>query len=137
MMGKKIKAFIEGGNPSKVNGKPYYSVYVDLADDTLNYFIMGDGYSPEEAAADFLMCYQEMKAHFAREGEYFEEAFFEFVKDYASPYPLELPEYILQNKLKGSTAGEGGRFLPSGRGLLRREGGEVPAFAGMTSGGRG
>lgn len=103
-MKKRIKAFIEGGYPSKLTGKPYYSVYIKSGDGLLDYFILGDGYSVEEAAADFLAAYHEIKEEFTAQGRPFTEAFFEFVKDFDSPSPLTLPDYILQNKPQPDTS---------------------------------
>ena len=39
----KVKAFIERGNDGR------YCVYVDLNDNTLNYGVIGDGYTVQEA----------------------------------------------------------------------------------------
>jgi len=51
----KIKAFIERGNDGS------YGVYVDLEDNTLNYGIIGDGKTINEAIDDFNNSYKEMK----------------------------------------------------------------------------
>lgn len=95
-MNKTVKAIVEGGGLlSKVNGKPNYTVRMDTGDLPLDYWIMGDGYSIEEAVRDFLIGYQEMKEAFGKRGEYFQELFFEF----ESPSKMNLPAYLIQNKL--------------------------------------
>jgi hypothetical protein len=93
-----VKAFIERGNIAAGETQPFYSVYVDIDDERLSCGILGDGYSPEEAAEDFLLCYEEAKEDFAERGEPFVEAFFVFVKDFDGPHPLNLPEHIVRNQ---------------------------------------
>jgi hypothetical protein len=96
---KKVKAFVEGNYGGD---NPGFSVYVDLEDTYLNYGILGDGETPELAAADFLSAYQAMKSYFDESGQPFAEAFFVFLEDkenFLSPYPLALPDYILRNEL--------------------------------------
>ena len=51
----KVKAFIEKTVDSS------YSVYIDLEDDTLNYGIIGEGDTVEEAIEDFKLSYADMK----------------------------------------------------------------------------
>jgi predicted RNase H-like HicB family nuclease len=74
----KIKAFIERGKDGT------YGVYVDLEDNTLNYGIIGDGYTVDEAIEDFNIGYLEMKELYKEEGKHFIEAEFEFHYDTAS-----------------------------------------------------
>jgi len=74
----KVKAFIERGNDGT------YSVYVDLEDKTLNYGIIGDGNTPQEAIDDFKNSYEEVKTLYKEENKPFIEAEFEFNYDMAS-----------------------------------------------------
>jgi len=74
----KIKAFIERGKDGT------YGVYVDLEDNTLNYGLIGDGNTVDEAIEDFQACYFEMKELYEKEGLHFVEAKFEFHYDTAS-----------------------------------------------------
>ena len=74
----KVKAFIERGNDGT------YGVYVDLEDNTLNYGIIGDGNTVDEAIADFYLCYEDMKESYKKDNQYFQEAVFEFHYDTAS-----------------------------------------------------
>lgn len=74
----RVKAFIERGNDGT------YGVYVDLEDNTLNYGIIGDGATVEEAIADFKVSYEEMKGIYREEGKVFVEAEFEYHYDTAS-----------------------------------------------------
>lgn len=74
----KVKAFIERGNDGT------YSVYVDLEDKTLNYGIIGDGKTVQEAVEDFKNSYTEMKEMHNELGKHFVEAEFSFVYDVAS-----------------------------------------------------
>jgi predicted RNase H-like HicB family nuclease len=74
----KVKAFIERGNDGT------YGVYVDLADNTLNYGIIGEGNTVQEAIEDFKNGYREMKKLHEDEGLPFVEAEFEFLYDTAS-----------------------------------------------------
>ena len=74
----KVKAFIERGNDGT------YGVYVDLEDNTLNYGLLGDGNTVDEAVKDFKECYLEMKELHEKKGLQFVEAEFEFHYDTAS-----------------------------------------------------
>jgi predicted RNase H-like HicB family nuclease len=74
----RVKAFIERGTDGT------YGVYVDLEDNTLNYGIIGDGATVDEAVEDFKAGYLEMKALFEEEGKPFVESEFEFHYDTAS-----------------------------------------------------
>ena len=74
----KIKVFIERGNDGT------YGVYVDLEDNTLNYSILGEGDTVEEAIEDFKQGYLEMKTLHEEEKKPFVEAEFEFHYDTAS-----------------------------------------------------
>ena len=69
----KVKAFIE----RVADGT--YSVYIDLEDDTLNYGIIGEGDTVEEAIEDFKLSYTDMKALYEEEGKEFQETTFEFL----------------------------------------------------------
>jgi hypothetical protein len=96
---KTVKAFIEGDFQGH---NPGFSVYVDHEDSYLNYGILGDGDTPEQAAVDFLAAYQAMRTYFDEIGKPFAEAFFVFLEDkenFNSPYPLSLPDHILRNEL--------------------------------------
>jgi hypothetical protein len=74
----KVKAFIERGNDGT------YGVYVDLEEKRLNYGIIGEGATVEEAKADFMGCYEDMRESFVEDGEPFTEAIFDFEYDMAS-----------------------------------------------------
>jgi predicted RNase H-like HicB family nuclease len=74
----RIKAFIERGSDGT------YGVYVDLEDKTLNYGIIGDGHTVDEAIEDFKAGYLEMKELHENEELPFVEADFEFHYDTAS-----------------------------------------------------
>ena len=74
----KIKAFIERGNDGT------YGIYIDLDDNTLDYSVIGEGNTVQEAIEDFNAGYEEMKELYADEGKYFTEAEFEFCYDTAS-----------------------------------------------------
>ena len=74
----KIKAFIERSNDG------FYGVYVDLDDNTLNYGIIGEGSTVQEAIEDFKAGYEEMKDLYKEENRSFVEAEFEFCYDIAS-----------------------------------------------------
>ena len=73
---KKVKAFIERGNDGT------YGVYMD--NESLDYGLVGDGKTVNEAISDFYECLKEMKELYADEGKYFVEAEFEFCYDTAS-----------------------------------------------------
>jgi hypothetical protein len=74
----KVKAFIERGKDGA------YGVYVDLDDNTLDYGVIGEGHTVDEAIADFMHCYNDMKASFEKDCQQFREAEFEFHYDTAS-----------------------------------------------------
>jgi Helix-turn-helix. len=74
----KIKAFIERGNDGT------YGIYVDLEDNTLNYGIIGEGSTAQEAIEDFKTGYIDMRVLYKEEGRTFVEADFEFCYDTAS-----------------------------------------------------
>jgi hypothetical protein len=74
----KVKAFIERGNDGT------FGVYVDLEDETLNYGIIGNGNTVEEAIEDFNAGYLEMKELFEEKSKPFVETDFEFHYDTAS-----------------------------------------------------
>ena len=74
----KVKAFIE----RVADGT--YSVYIDLEDDTLNYGIIGEGETVEEAIEDFKLSYTDMKVLYEEEGKEFQETTFEFLYDLPS-----------------------------------------------------
>ena len=71
----KVKAFIERGNDGT------YGVYVDLNENRLNYGVIGDGNTENEAIEDFYGCYEDMKKSFEKDNQYFQEAEFEFHYD--------------------------------------------------------
>ncbi len=73
---KKVKAIIERAKDGR------YSIYMDCT--TLDYGINGMGESEAEAKEDFLNAYAEMKAHYEKEGQHFEEVEFEFKADLVS-----------------------------------------------------
>lgn len=70
-----VKAVIEKCNYG-------YSVYV--ADDCLNYGLLGEGKTVQEAIEDFKLSYIEMKESYTKEQRHFVEADFEFYFDVAS-----------------------------------------------------
>jgi predicted RNase H-like HicB family nuclease len=73
-----VKAFIERGNDGT------YGVYVDLDDNSLNYGVIGEGHTVQEAIEDFKICYREMKELHEEENLPFVEAEFEFHYDTSS-----------------------------------------------------
>ncbi|MDR1022440.1 MAG: hypothetical protein LBL94_04090 [Prevotellaceae bacterium] len=73
-----VKATIERGDDDT------FGVYLDLNEKQLNYGVIGDGKTVEEAIADFYACYEDMRKSFERDKEAFEEVKFEFVYDGAS-----------------------------------------------------
>lgn len=76
---KKITAFIERGQDGS------FGIYLD--DNDLNYSIIGDGKTVDEAKADFYNSYKEMKQLYSDEGKKFEEA--EFIFEYDVPSFLD------------------------------------------------
>jgi hypothetical protein len=74
----KVKALIERGGDGR------YGVYVDLEDNTLNYGVIGEGVTVEEAIEDFKTCHLEMKKLHEDEKLPFVETDFEFHYDTAS-----------------------------------------------------
>jgi len=74
----KVKAIIERGS----NGT--YGVYIDLDENRLDYGIIGDGNTVNEAIEDFYGCYEDMKKSFEKDHQDFQEAAFEFHYDTAS-----------------------------------------------------
>jgi len=74
----KVKAFIERGNDGT------YGVYVDLDENRLNYGVIGDGKTVNEAIADFEGCYEDMKKCFEKDKQDFQEVDFEYHYDTAS-----------------------------------------------------
>jgi len=74
----RVKAYIERGS----NGK--FGVYTDPEEDRLNYGVIGDGISAEEAIKDFYCCYEDIKQSFVDDGQIFTEAQFEIQYDIAS-----------------------------------------------------
>ena len=74
----KVKAFIERG------GDGTYGVYIDLGEKRLNYTVIGDGKTVEEALADFKGCYKDMRNSFEKDNQYFQEAEFDYHYDTAS-----------------------------------------------------
>lgn len=73
---KKVRAIIERSSTGR------YSIYMD--DDTLPYLVTSEGATLEEAKADFVRGYEDMKRHYADEGEPFEEVVFTYCYDMAS-----------------------------------------------------
>lgn len=59
-----------------------YSVYID--DENLQYGVIGEGHTEEEAIADFKKTYESMKNSFHQQGQDFEEVEFVFIKDVQS-----------------------------------------------------
>jgi len=74
----KIKAFIERGNDGT------FGVYVDLDESRLNYGIIGEGNTVNEAIEDFIGCYEDMKKSFEKDNQSFQEVEFTFHYDTAS-----------------------------------------------------
>ena len=73
-----IKAFIERTK----NGK--FSVYSDSDDNRLDYGIIGEGVTVDEAKIDFMGCYEDMYLSYKRQGKAFVETAFVFEYDMAS-----------------------------------------------------
>jgi hypothetical protein len=74
----KVKAFIERGSDGT------YGIYVDLDENRLNYGVIGDGKTVNEAVQDFYGCYEDMKLSFRKDNQHFQEVEFEFHYDTAS-----------------------------------------------------
>lgn len=74
----KVKALIEQGNDGS------YGVYIDLDENRLNYSIIGEGVTAEEAMEDFMGGYEDMRQLFADENKPFQEVEFEFSYDVSS-----------------------------------------------------
>ena len=74
----KVKAYIERGNDGT------YGVYIDLEENRLNYAIIGDGKTVEEAIEDFKGGYEDMRKSFEKDNQYFQEVEFEYHYDTAS-----------------------------------------------------
>jgi hypothetical protein len=74
----KVIAYIERGKDGS------YGVYVDLQEDRLNYGLLGEGKTAEDAIEDFCASYEEMKALHEEEGSSFVEAEFEYRYDMPS-----------------------------------------------------
>ena len=75
-----VKAFIERTNTGK------YSVYSDSDDSRLNYGIIGEGSTVEEAKLDFTGCYEDMRKSYKQQRKTFIEA--EFV------YEFDMPSFL-------------------------------------------
>ncbi len=73
---KEVRAIIERSSSER------YSIYMD--DDSLPYLITGEGATLEEAKADFIEGYEDMKHLYAENGEAFEEVVFIYCYDMAS-----------------------------------------------------
>jgi len=73
-----VKAFIERGNDGT------FGVYIDLDEKRLNYGVIGEGKTVNEAIEDFWGCYEDMKKSFENDNQYFQEAEFEFHYDTSS-----------------------------------------------------
>jgi len=73
-----VKAFIERGKDGT------FGIHIDLNESRLNYGVIGDGSSVNEAIEDFYGCYEDMKKSFENDNQYFQEAQFEFHYDTAS-----------------------------------------------------
>ena len=76
-MKKTVRVFIERGTDGS------YNAYMP-DDDGLDYGIIGEGNTAEEAVADFKAVYEGMKEYYAEEGKQFEEVEFEFSFDVPS-----------------------------------------------------
>ena len=74
----KVKAFVERSK----NGT--YSVYMDHNENRLNYGVIGEGKSAEDAIKDFFCCYADIKQSFEEDGESFTEVEFNIEYDIAS-----------------------------------------------------
>jgi hypothetical protein len=73
-----VKAFIERANSGK------YSVYSDGDDSRLDYGIIGEGNTVDEAKVDFAGCYEDMRKSYKKQGKIFIETNFVFEFDTAS-----------------------------------------------------
>ena len=74
---KQVRVLIERGEDGT------YGAYMP-DDDGLNYGIIGDGNTVEEAKQDFMNVYRDMKKSFEEDGKYFEEVNFVFSSDVPS-----------------------------------------------------
>jgi len=74
---KKVKVYIERGDDGT------FGAYMPERKD-LNFTLIGDGDTIEEAVADFKASYEEIKQMYAESGEPFEELQFEFCYDVPS-----------------------------------------------------
>jgi hypothetical protein len=74
----KVKALIEKGKDGS------FGIYIDLDENRLNYGIIGDGKTVDEAIEDFYGCYADMKKSFEGDNQAFQEVEFEFEYDVAS-----------------------------------------------------
>lgn len=73
---RQVTAIIETGLDHRIE------IYSD--DDTLDYGVLGEGYSIEEAKKDFMISYEEMRECFEEQGKEFEEVEFIFRYDIPS-----------------------------------------------------
>ncbi|MDR1226142.1 MAG: DNA-binding protein [Prevotellaceae bacterium] len=74
----KVKALIEQGDDNR------YGVYIDLDENRLNYSVIGEGDTAEEAIEDFMGGYEDMRQLFTDEEKPFQEVEFEFSYDMSS-----------------------------------------------------
>ena len=74
---KKIRVFIERGNDGT------FGVYMP-DDDGLDWSVIGDGRTIDEAIEDFKSSYEEMKEYYAETGKEFKEVEFSFQYDVPS-----------------------------------------------------
>lgn len=73
---RQVTAIIETGLDHRIE------IYSD--DDTLNYGVLGEGYTIEDAKKDFMIGYEEMRECFEEQGKEFEEVEFVFRYDIPS-----------------------------------------------------
>lgn len=73
---RQVTAIIETGLDHRIE--------IHSDDDTLNYAVLGEGYSIEEAKKDFMIGYDEMRECFKEQGKEFEEVEFVFRYDIPS-----------------------------------------------------
>ena len=110
-MNNKIRAFVERGSDGT------YGIYVDWEDNTLNYGVIGEGNSVQEAIADFKAGYLEMKELHKEESKPFVEAEFEFHYDTASflQYYTEYFSLAGLSRLTGIHQGQLSHYLTGHR----------------------
>ncbi len=97
-----------------------YSIYV--ADDCLNYGLLGEGKTVQEAIDDFKLSYKEMKESYRSEGREFAEAQFQFYYDVPSFLQMYAFAFTLAGleRITGVNQKQLGHYINGVRKPLRR-----------------